>query len=386
MPVQVGPDRWHLYTADDERVWTGKLIGGIPDHTFTVRGLDDKVLRIYEHMPPGQPDFLVTLKDYIYRGDQLLASQHTVEGIRHYHLDHLGSTRQITDGAGNQVARYDYFPFGELAFSEGETAEVMRFTGHERDFGGAPETDLDYMHARHYSPYLGRFLRVDPASESVGLVTPQSWDAYSYSRSNPLKYVDPDGEITAASIADTAQQAIAETKAAATAGLSDGTAAGVFAATVVGTVFDAASLALDPLRAGEALGDAIGSGGSAVDVGKASAVDATRVMALVAPVAVGARALSGGRVLGGKTLDLSTQLFGGRYGSKVKSLVGPKNSVVRGGGERLFVTNDRGAVVLDITRDRVKPVTPGARGRGFGPKRKPTKEELALLDKVFPSE
>lgn len=75
-------------------------------------------------------------------------------------------------------------------------------------------------------------------------------------------------------------------------------------------------------------------------------------------------------------------LSGGKGGGRVKSLVGSPNAVVRGGGQRAFVTNDKGQVILDITADRVKPVTPG---RGFGPKRVPTKEELRLLNKLLES-
>ena len=53
---------------------------------------------------------------------------------------------------------------------------------------------------------------------------------------------------------------------------------------------------------------------------------------------------------------------------------------MRGGGERVFVTNEKGQVILDITKNRVKPVTPG---QGFRPKRAPTSEELDLLQKVL---
>ncbi len=73
-------------------------------------------------------------------------------------------------------------------------------------------------------------------------------------------------------------------------------------------------------------------------------------------------------------------LSGGRGGELVKSLTGPSNSVVRGGPGRAYVTNEKGQVILDITKSRVKPVTPG---QGFGPKRAATSEELDLLDSVL---
>ncbi|MCC7069929.1 MAG: hypothetical protein IT383_01320, partial [Deltaproteobacteria bacterium] len=73
-------------------------------------------------------------------------------------------------------------------------------------------------------------------------------------------------------------------------------------------------------------------------------------------------------------------LFGGRSGSRVKSLVGPANSIVRGGGERLFVTNERGEVILDITAERAKEIAPGV---GATVKRALTEGERAMLDAVL---
>jgi RHS repeat-associated protein len=51
----------------------------------------------------------------------------------------------------------------------------------------------DYMHARYYSPNLGRFMSVDPIGGTVG--SSQSWNRYSYVNNNPLGLVDPNGEI-----------------------------------------------------------------------------------------------------------------------------------------------------------------------------------------------
>jgi hypothetical protein len=51
------------------------------------------------------------------------------------------------------------------------------------------------MHARYCSPVTGRFLSVDPAGESAKPARPQSWNRYSYGLNNPVKYVDPDGQV-----------------------------------------------------------------------------------------------------------------------------------------------------------------------------------------------
>ncbi|NLT33032.1 MAG: RHS repeat-associated core domain-containing protein [Acidobacteria bacterium] len=65
------------------------------------------------------------------------------------------------------------------------------FTGKERD----AETGLDYFGARYYSGAQGRFLSVDPGNAGAVNEDPQSWNAYAYARDNPLKYVDPNGEL-----------------------------------------------------------------------------------------------------------------------------------------------------------------------------------------------
>ena len=63
----------------------------------------------------------------------------------------------------------------------------MKFTGHERD----EATGLDYMMHRYYSPTEGRFREVDPFPGT--LADPQSLNRYTYTRNNPVKFVDPEG-------------------------------------------------------------------------------------------------------------------------------------------------------------------------------------------------
>ena len=84
-------------------------------------------------------------------------------------LDHLGSTRLITDQNGVDVSRHNFFPFGgEIPSTSGGTRNQVptynqpkgisqKFTGKERD----DESKLDYFLARYYSAPMGRFLSVD---------------------------------------------------------------------------------------------------------------------------------------------------------------------------------------------------------------------------------
>ncbi len=121
----------------------------------------------------------------------------------HLHSDHLGSVRRITDENGKVIESRDYLPFGRQVATDpdGEPETTLGFTGHERDdHGSGAIDDWDYMHARYYSPWLGRFGSVDPVLGSADVRIPQTWNRYSYGRNNPVVFADPDGEFAVALI------------------------------------------------------------------------------------------------------------------------------------------------------------------------------------------
>jgi RHS repeat-associated protein len=186
----------YVYTADDERIgtydvstqtWSWKLrdIGGKPLREFTSSG--------------GTLGFAnwAWAKDYIYRGNTILASI-TPSETQHFHSDHLGTPRLITGASGVQRGRHDYYPFGAESTSSLQNNQLLKFTGHERDLNGPSGSEdrdyLDYMHARYYNPNLGRFLSVDPVLNiERALRKPQGWNRYAYVENNPINARDPDG-------------------------------------------------------------------------------------------------------------------------------------------------------------------------------------------------
>ena len=98
--------------------------------------------------------------------------------------------------AGAQPDYHVYYPFGEEATAFDINADRMQFTGHERDLnsqtGTSPSADdLDYMHARFFNEWPGRFTSVDPLGGNGH--EPQSWNRYNYVLGNPLKLIDPTG-------------------------------------------------------------------------------------------------------------------------------------------------------------------------------------------------
>jgi RHS repeat-associated protein len=185
---QTGEDWVYMYDADGERVWSHKNFQN--PFRRTLRDLAGHVLR------DNLSGDVSATEDYIYRDGQLLAAE-TPTGTQHLSLDHLGTPRLITNASGSQLAYHVYYPFGREATYINQDGERMKFTGHERDLGNplSDQDDLDYMHARHYSPLTGRFLSVDSIGGSSKF--PQSWGRYAFVRGNPLKLVDPNGKCAA---------------------------------------------------------------------------------------------------------------------------------------------------------------------------------------------
>jgi RHS repeat-associated protein len=189
-------DRMFVYTADDERIAVRNGLSWM----WTVRDLSGKVLRELTSLETQSSPLALGshtwTKDHVWRDGQLMAS--VFQGpsaitTYHYHLDHLGTPRLVTDSNGLLIGKHVYYPFGaEMDLTPHEsTVELMKFTGHERDIVAADNASVDYMHARYYNGNLGRFLSVDPV---LGEQTqPQSWNRYAYVGNSPTSFSDVTG-------------------------------------------------------------------------------------------------------------------------------------------------------------------------------------------------
>lgn len=130
---------------------------------------------------------------YIYLNGKHLAK---IEGANTYYFycDNLGTPKAITNSSGVIVRKDNYYPFGEQYNYTGTYKNNHKFTGKERDW-----SSLDYFGARYYDCRIGRFLTPDPAlinvSDNKIIENPLKHNRYSYCLNNPLKYIDPKGEI-----------------------------------------------------------------------------------------------------------------------------------------------------------------------------------------------
>ena len=116
------------------------------------------------------------------------------------HADWLGTERVRSNSSGTACEWITSLPFGDGLATSGPCGDPSpnHFTGKERD----TESGLDDFGSRHYASTMGRFMQVDPSMLSAGLRDPQSWNRYSYTVNNPLRYIDPDGELWVAASTD----------------------------------------------------------------------------------------------------------------------------------------------------------------------------------------
>ncbi len=110
--------------------------------------------------------------------------------VRYQLNNYLGSACLELDGTSNAsvISYEEYHPYGTTAYQAKNAnihaaAKRYRSTGMERD----EESGLEYHGARYYAPWLGRWLKTDPAGLQDGP------NLYRYARNNPVCLNDPNG-------------------------------------------------------------------------------------------------------------------------------------------------------------------------------------------------
>ncbi len=120
-------------------------------------------------------------------------------GLFYLYSDQLGSTSTMQHEDGRDPRQTRYTPFGD--YRAGSTTNPIT----DRGYTGQKENmdlGLMYYNARYYIPSLGRFLSADTIVPDPA--NPQSYNRYSYTRNNPLNFVDPTGNVECALLGGTA--------------------------------------------------------------------------------------------------------------------------------------------------------------------------------------
>jgi RHS repeat-associated protein len=126
----------------------------------------------------------VITRRYFPEGEQ---QSETGGGIQSYYYthDHLGSIREVTNSAGEVLARYDYDPYGKRTTLPSKVQVDFGYTGH---YHHAP-SGLNLTLYRAYNPALGRWISRDPIEERGGL------NLFGYVGNDPVNAIDPVGLI-----------------------------------------------------------------------------------------------------------------------------------------------------------------------------------------------
>ncbi|MCC3595178.1 RHS repeat-associated core domain-containing protein, partial [Microcoleus sp. PH2017_28_MFU_U_A] len=167
----------YRYDADGVRVAT--IVNG-QETRYLIDSNQPHAQVLEEYSPNGNLQ-----ASYVYGLD--LVSTERGSDRAFYHVDGLGSTRALTNGAGNAIDTYTYDAYGNLIGKTGNTVNNYLYAGEQYD----PNLGDYYLRARYYDTETGRFSARDPF-EGV-LTEPLSLAKYPYVHGNPVNATDPSG-------------------------------------------------------------------------------------------------------------------------------------------------------------------------------------------------
>ncbi len=198
--LDVATNAAYTYDALGRRIM--KIVNGVitkyfydGDEVVEERDGSDVVKTTYTTLAEIVPNETITL--LLKLGKSMTRHLGSVTQDYYFHRNSLGSVVAVTDDSDRVAERYEYDSFGNVSIYD--SAYVPRATsaiGNVYLFGGMEydaESGLYYVHARHYSPQVGRFMQQDPTS--IMGDEPDLLNGYSYVGNNPTNFNDPSGEM-----------------------------------------------------------------------------------------------------------------------------------------------------------------------------------------------
>ncbi len=157
------------------------------DHSYIYAG--GKLLRetITEDSTTKTLDFTY---DNVGMPYSLIYSDGTTTTTYYYITNLQGDVMYLVDASGNEVAAYDYDPYGKIISAAGAMADVnpLRYRGYYYD----SETGFYYLQSRYYDPEICRFINGDKYSATAtGYL---GYNMFAYCNNNPIIAADYDGE------------------------------------------------------------------------------------------------------------------------------------------------------------------------------------------------
>ena len=185
------------YTYDAENCRIANAVdedpndGVAPAVTYFVYDRGNVLLELTDPDGPTGPDpAAVSMRYFLAHGmDNLIAQEDAAGRVLWVLEDHLGSTRDLVDTAGQVANHLTFDSFGHnLTQTDPAAATRYVFTGREYD----AHAGFYYFRARYFDPGTGRFLSQDPVR-----VGGQDVNLYRYVHNAPVHNVDPEGTIFA---------------------------------------------------------------------------------------------------------------------------------------------------------------------------------------------
>ncbi|WP_299556790.1 DUF6443 domain-containing protein [Seonamhaeicola sp.] len=164
-----GSSLTYYYTATGEKVC--KQVGAVKRYYAGGFEYDNSKNLVLIHHPEG-----------------VIEKSGSTFSYEYFIKDHLGNTRiafRPNGGSKTLTQRVVYYPFGHTAEQENSNSNQYLYNGKEL------QAELDWYDygARFYDAVIGRWHVQDPLAEKYFWTTP-----YSYVESNPIVFIDPNGE------------------------------------------------------------------------------------------------------------------------------------------------------------------------------------------------
>ncbi len=134
--------------------------------------------------------------DYVHLPDGRLLYGISATGDRRtfFHFDEMGNTLCLSDDQGRITDAWAWGPYGEPAGRQGTSDVPFTYQG---EVGAWQVGALHILGRRVYDPERGRFLSRDPIV-NVDDPNPLAVNPYAYAAGNPLRFIDPTGELPTA--------------------------------------------------------------------------------------------------------------------------------------------------------------------------------------------
>ncbi|WP_139488293.1 RHS repeat-associated core domain-containing protein [Brevibacillus dissolubilis] len=121
--------------------------------------------------------------------DLIWRKDYTSDKSGYYYYNTHGDVITIKDFAGTVLNSYKYDIWGNVEESKETMSNPFLYAGETYD----KETGFYYLRARYYDPAVGRLITEDSVKGQVD--NPLTLNRYTYTHNNPLRYVDPTGNV-----------------------------------------------------------------------------------------------------------------------------------------------------------------------------------------------